>query len=272
MFFVDFLLYSVNMRVLFFFICLFFLLRAVTLTHAAETSERITQFDVITLINPNGTVAVKETIAYDSGSEKKHALFRTIPTRYERNEKKYEILISEIAVKDTNGADQSFEVQEVNGDIRIRINETSPTMVIYYRVANAIFFDKEKDELIWNVIGRDWGIPIARAQFMTIFPYAVDRRDVRVHCFAGVFGSNISCAKGSFRTTNGTLTDAVIMEHSELSKNDTMIARVTFPKGLVIEHTTLETFLFQIKKYWMALIAVFSSVAAGIYMVKKRRI
>jgi len=60
-------------------------------------------------------------------------------------------------------------------------------VIIEYRVANALRFFDDHDELYWNVTGNEWEIPIHRASASLHLPAGASQ--VRASAFTGLFGS-----------------------------------------------------------------------------------
>jgi uncharacterized membrane protein YgcG len=66
-------------------------------------------------------------------------------------------------------------------------NDAERTVVIRYRVTNALRFFDDHDELYWNVTGDEWPYPIGRARAVITLPGTAV--NVRANAFTGGYGS-----------------------------------------------------------------------------------
>ena len=163
---------------------------------AQSAQEVIHDYTVEIQILPDGDLRITETIDYDFGSELHHGIFRTIPTRYYRDEVYDRVYrIEDVSVTASAGAPSDTEVSQEGTSTVIRIGDSDVeisgrhTYAIAYRVEGALNAFADHDELYWNAIGDEWAVPIERAEVTVVAPQAMQR----VTCFQGYAGATESC-------------------------------------------------------------------------------
>jgi uncharacterized protein (TIGR04222 family) len=163
---------------------------------AQSAQEVIHDYTVEIQILPDGDLRITETIDYDFGSELHHGIFRTIPTRYYRDEVYDRVYrIEDVSVTASAGAPSDTEVSQEGTSTVIRIGDSDVeisgrhTYAIAYRVEGALNAIADHDELYWNAIGDEWAVPIERAEVTVVAPQAMQR----VTCFQGYAGATESC-------------------------------------------------------------------------------
>jgi hypothetical protein len=198
-------------------------------TAAAAAGEQITSYDVTLTVRRDGTMEVREQIAYDFGDQQKHGIFRTIPVRvpYDENQDRvYEI--SGFAVTSPTGAPTEVDRSESNGVASYRIGDPDRTVsgrqkyVVTYTVDGALNAFADHDELYWNAIGDGWDVPIASATTRVVTPAPPTREA----CFAGPRGSSLPCGSIGSDATTVTAT-----QPAGLAPYDAMTVVVGLPKG-----------------------------------------
>jgi uncharacterized membrane protein len=168
----------------------FVFLFAVLPSAARELS--ISHFDEIVTVNPDGTIEVTETIeARFSGSW--HGIYRTIPVEYETPQHlNYSLLIEPLSVTDDDGHPLKYEQKREGRYLKFKISvpgalDTTKTVLLHYRVLNAIRFFEDHDELYWNVTGDEWDVPLLAVSARIELPQGVT--GLHALAFTGVYGS-----------------------------------------------------------------------------------
>lgn len=163
---------------------------------AQSAQEVIHDYTVEIQILSDGHLKVTETIDYDFGTELHHGIFRTIPTRYYRDEVYDRVYrIEDVSVTASAGAPSDTEVSQEGSSTVIRIGDADVeisgrhTYTIGYRVEGALNGFADHDELYWNAIGDEWEVPIERAEVTVETPTSIQR----VTCFQGYAGATESC-------------------------------------------------------------------------------
>ncbi len=161
----------------------------------ATGHETITAYDVVLTVRSNGVLHVREEIDYDFGAERRHGIFRTIPTtaRYDDDfDRIYEL--DNVKVTSPTGAPDDVKVEGGN-TTTIRIGDpdktiTGPhTYVIDYDIKGALNSFPDHEELYWNAIGAEWDVLITAATVTVDMPANI----TKVACFGGPVGSTLPC-------------------------------------------------------------------------------
>ncbi|MGH8940199.1 MAG: DUF2207 domain-containing protein, partial [Actinomycetes bacterium] len=163
----------------------------------AADGERITSYDVVLTVERDGTLDVRESIAYDFGTNHRHGIFRTMPVRvpYDNdNDRVYRI--DDFRVSSPSGAPTDLEESESGGVATYRIGHPDRTVTgrhvyeLSYRVDGALNDFPTHVELYWNAVGADWDVPIGTARARVEAP-----GDIGAHtCFGGPTGSTLPCS------------------------------------------------------------------------------
>jgi uncharacterized membrane protein YgcG len=168
---------------------------------AADEGWTIDAFDVEISVHQDATMAVRETLSIDFGTQPHHGIFRDIPVIYEwdtDSHRVYDLTINAV----TNGAGRSwaYSVSQNGADKEIKIGDPNTTLsgrqsyVIAYTVAGALNGFADHDELYWNVTGQQWAVPIKEASATVAVP--ADGL-VWINCFQGQLGSREACRSSS---------------------------------------------------------------------------
>jgi uncharacterized membrane protein YgcG len=198
--------------------------------------EQIQAYDSDVRIEANGSLLVSETIHYDFGVVPHHGIFRDIPDRFDYPNKKNTdrvTPISVVSVRASAGTPADFETSDKrsgnNGYLELKIGDPDRTITglhtyeIKYRVKGALNAFPDHDELVWNAVGNEWTVPVARATAEVTSPAAIPR----VACAEGAFGSNLPC-----RTATVTGSTATFGQ-DDLAPHEGLTFTVAIPKGAV---------------------------------------
>ncbi len=199
---------------------------------AQSAGEVIHDYAVEIQILPDGDLGVTETIDYDFGSQLRHGIFRTIPSRYYFDEVSDRIYrIEDVSVTATGGAPSDVETSQEGSSTVIRIGDPDVeisgrhTYTIAYRVEGALNTFSDHDELYWNAIGDEWAVAIERADVGVRAPADIQR----VTCFQGYDGSTESCASEREGST------ATFSPGRTLQPFEGLSVVIAIPKGAVPE-------------------------------------
>jgi uncharacterized membrane protein YgcG len=197
---------------------------------AQAADEKINAYDVSVDIQRDGSIVVAERIDYDFGFTQHHGIIRNIPARFhydDRNDRVYPLRV--LSVVGSPGTPDEYEVNKSGSEIQIKIGDPDRTIsgehtyTITYRVEGALNGFADHDELYWNAIGTEWGVPIEAATVAVRAPVGLDR----VACFAGPLGSNRPCQGSDLQGDSATFT------HQGLSPYEAVTVVVGFPRGTV---------------------------------------
>ena len=162
-------------------------------------AERIPSYGVDIQIDPDGSIEVVETIAYDFGSTPHHGIFRDIPTAvpYEPDDRYERVFPLDVQSVTSATAPDRYEVEDAGGGLtRIRIGDPDQeitgahTYEIRYVIEGTLNTFDDHLELNWNAVGDQWAVGIDRVDVTVEAPASVER----VACFAGATGSTDPCA------------------------------------------------------------------------------
>jgi uncharacterized membrane protein len=215
---------------------------------AAARELVIQQFDETVEVNPNGTIEVTETIeARFTGAW--HGIYRTIPVEYDTLQHlNYSLLLEPLSVTDYSGNPLKYEQKREGRYLKFKISvpdaqDRTRTVIIRYRVLNAIRFFDYHDELYWNVTGDDWDVPIRSVSAKIELPAGVT--GLHAIAFTGVYGSRDRDAQVE---TNGNLVE-VRTNHS-LSYREGLTAVVGWDKGFVQPPSTAMKISLFLRSNW----------------------
>jgi Predicted membrane protein (DUF2207) len=202
---------------------------------AQSGGEVIHSYDVEIQILDTGDLTITERIDYDFGTELRHGIFRTIPSRFyvdDVNDRIYPIV--DVVVQ--SDAPDDVDVSEEGGITTIRIGDPDVEIsgrhvyTLSYRVEGALNAFPDHDELYWNAIGDEWAAPIERARVRVRTPAQIQR----VACFQGYEGSTEPCARAEARDLTASFSSG-----RALNAYEGMTVVVAIPKGAVPEPTPI---------------------------------
>jgi uncharacterized membrane protein len=192
----------------------------------------IQHFDDEVIVSEDGTIDVTETIQAHFSGENWHGLYRMIPTEYTNPEGlNYSLLIDHIAVTDSDGHSLKYEQSREGRYTKFKIyiphaDDSTHTVVLHYRVLDAIRFFEDHDELYWNVTGNDWEVPIQSASAHLALPAGVS--GLHAIAYTGALNSRAQDAVVEIR-------DNAVDVHSTrpLSFHQGLTVVIGFDKGFV---------------------------------------
>jgi hypothetical protein len=159
---------------------------------AAARQLTIHSFDVVMVVHPDSTVDVTETLEIKfEGSW--NGIYRTIPIEYrDAANFNYTLFLEPERVSDDNGNALKYEVSRQGGYKRFKIYlpnaaNATRTILIRYKVLDALRFFPDHDELYWNITGNEWEAPIENATARIELPSGVT--GLHATAFTGGFGS-----------------------------------------------------------------------------------
>jgi uncharacterized protein (TIGR04222 family) len=200
---------------------------------SAQPAETIHEYRVRLEILADGDVRIIERIDYDFGSQRRHGIFRTIPSRSyfdETRDRIYRIDVESVTA--TAGAPSDVEVTQEGASTVIRVGDPDVeisgrhTYILVYRVEGALNAFPDHDELYWNAIGQEWEVPIEEARGVVRAPLSISD----FTCYQGYQGSTEPCA-----TSAASGTEARFSAGRTLQPFEGMSIVVALPKGAVPE-------------------------------------
>ncbi|MGH7481257.1 MAG: DUF2207 domain-containing protein, partial [Longimicrobiales bacterium] len=166
-------------------------------TARAQSAETIRDYRVRVEILPDGDLRITERIAYDFGSQLRHGIFRSIPTRFYFDETRDRVMPVDVESVTATDAPDDVDVSEEGSSTIIRVGDPDVevsglhTYTLVYRVEGALNAFDDHDELYWNAIGPEWQAPIESVRIAVVAPGSI----TETACYQGYQGSTEPCAR-----------------------------------------------------------------------------
>jgi uncharacterized membrane protein len=188
-------------------------------------------FDAQIQVHPDGTIDVTEVIeAQFTGAW--HGIYRTIPVEYTDAEGlNYTLLLDQISATDSDGGKLKLEQNREGRYVKFKIyvpnaEDATHTILLHYRVLDALRFFQDHDELYWNVTGNEWDNQIDLITAHIELPAGVT--GLHAVAYTGVTGSRTEDARVE---THGNVVD--ITSTRRLGYRQGLTAVVGFDRGFV---------------------------------------
>ena len=234
------------------FLLLVLLLAAAAPLDAAARSLVIERFDVEVFVFKEGHVEVTETIQ-PRFTGVWNGIFRTIPVEYRTPQGfNYTLLLDVTSVTDDRGTPLKVEQSRERHYRKFKIwvpdaRDATRTVILRYRVQNALKFFETHDELYWNVTGDEWEVPITSAAARVRLPPGAS--GLRALAFTGAYGSREQRADVEIAHS-----EVRVRMRRSLAFREGMTVVVGFDKGLVTEPGPAATALLFLRSNWVFLI------------------
>jgi uncharacterized membrane protein len=182
-------------------------------------------------VHPDGTIDVTEVMeAQFTGAW--HGIYRTIPVEYTDDAGlNYTLLLDQIGATDSEGQRLKLEQNHEGRYIKFKIyvpaaEDATRTIVLHYRVLDALRFFQDHDELYWNVTGNEWENAIELVTAHIELPAGVT--GLHAVAYTGITGSRAEDARVE-------ISDNVVDIRStrRLGYRQGLTAVVGFDKGFV---------------------------------------
>jgi len=234
---------------------------------SAQTGETIRNFNVAIKINSDASLDVQESIIYNFDSNSRHGIFRDLPINYAARGGNFALRISNISVVDADGAPYKFTTSYPGKNIEIKIGDANQyvtgqkTYIIKYKISRAINYFSDHDELYWNVTGNDWTVPIEKSSAQITLPQTINIADLKKDCFAGNYGSTISCSDITTHQTPDNLVTAVEFgQIYPLPAGQGFTIVVGWPKNLVTKPSAIQNILDTVKDNWVIFLPILTLI------------
>ncbi len=215
----------------------------------------IQHFGESVVVSPEGTIEVTETIEAQFIGSNWHGIYRTIPVEYITPAGlNYTLLLEPLSVTDDSGQPLRYERSWQGRNIQFKIYVRNPdnatrTIVLRYRVLNALTFFEDHDELYWNVTGNAWEAPIERVTAEIDLPEGVT--GLNAASYSGAFGSRAQNA-----TIQSNSNSVQLHTIHSLGLHEGLTIVVGWDKGFVHEPTAVEKMVFMLRSNWPILIPI----------------
>ncbi|HEU4828140.1 MAG TPA: DUF2207 domain-containing protein [Gemmatimonadales bacterium] len=205
---------------------------------AAQRSLEIRRFDARITVSPDASIEVTETIeANFIGAW--NGIYRKVPVQYRTPQGfNWSIRLSLISATDGQGAPLRTETSREGHSIQYKMwvpgaTDAVKTVVLRYRVENALRFFEEHDELYWNVTGDEWDVALGMVTAEIVLPTGAT--GIRATAFNGVQGATLTEAE---IVDSGT--SVSIRMPRPLEFREGLTAVVGWDKGAVAEPTAAD--------------------------------
>ena len=208
----------------------------------------IQRFDETVTVNPNGTIEVTEIIE-TRFTGFWHGIYRTIPVEYDTPQHlNYSLLLEPLSVTDDDGHALKYEQKREGRYLKFKISvpgaqDATKTVMLHYRVLNAIRFFEDHDELYWNVTGAEWDAPIRSASAKIELPD--DVTGLHAIAFTGAYGSRESDAQVE---TKGNIVQ--VSANHPLSYREGLTVVAGWDKGFVHPPSTAAKIALFFRSNW----------------------
>ena len=209
---------------------------------------RIEQFASHIAVATDGSIEVGETIRARFSGEWQ-GLYRTIPVESRTPHGLNSTMCLQVRrVTDGDGRPLTFETSRERQYRKLKILvpgavDTTRTVVVTYRVANAMHVFQDHDELYWNVTGDQWDVPI-------------DDATARIDLPAGVTGLHATdfTGRAGARAQNALLgvqgSSVEVHTNKRLSVYEGLTVVVGWDRGFVHEPTAVEEATLFLRSNW----------------------
>lgn len=190
-------------------------------------------FDADIRVLPDAGIEVTERLTVRfNGSW--NGIYRSIPVRYRTPQGfSFDLRLDLVGVTDDNGRPLKTEVDRERHYRKIKMwvpgaHDATRTVILKYRVANALGYFEDHDELYWNVTGDEWDFPIGHATARVSLPPRAS--EIRAIAYTGAYGSRAQNAEVSIQGT-----DIQVQTSRPLEYREGMTVVVGWSKGVVTE-------------------------------------
>jgi uncharacterized membrane protein YgcG len=225
---------------------------------AASREIAIERFEADLVVSADGGLEVEETIRFRFDGAW-NGIEREIPVEYRTPQGlAYRLDLQLVSIADDQGTTLRHESSRVRHYRRFRIwvpgaADAARTVVIRYRVANALRFFASHDELYWNVTGDTWEMPIGAASARVLLPDAAT--SLRATAFTGPYGSR---ARDADVAIDGSTVRVEMTRALDFREGLSVV--VGWAPGVVRRPTALENFAGAVAANWPLVIPVFAFI------------
>jgi Predicted membrane protein (DUF2207) len=230
-----------------------FLVVAFIAAPAAARQLVIKNFDEQVLVNRDSSIDVTENIETQFIGGPWHGIYRTIPIQYQGPaDFNYTLLIEDVSAREPDGTHLRVEQSHRGPNLEFKIyvpnaDNSTQTVVLHYRVLDALRFFSDHDELFWNVTGEEWDEPIQSASAAIELPDGA--AGVHAVAYSGAFGARTQDANV---TVNGNFVH--VQSTAPLGYHQGLTVVIGFDKGLVHQPTAGQKIALFLRSNWPLLV------------------
>jgi hypothetical protein len=235
----------------------------------ASRSEKILDFQSWIQVHRDGSMSVTENIKVVCARQQiKRGIYRDFPTKYkDRYGNTVKVGFEVVSVlRNTNS--EPYHIKDVSNGKRVYIGHKNVflkpgiyTYTISYKTSRQLGFFENFDELYWNVTGNGWNFVIENVEAVVELPQWAEV--LQSDGYTGRYGSEGQDYSTGF-DEHGNIT--FITTRSLMPKEGLTIA-VAWPKGIVVEPTTVEKLGYMWKDNQSAAVATFGFLILTFFYV-----
>lgn len=250
-------------------VIVFFVLAFIAFPKNTFAAEVINSFYSRIEVNQDTSLTITEQIDYNT-TISKHGIYRYIPVSYNKNGKKEVLPITDVTVTDDKGIPIPFTRSTDGNFVNLKIGDPEVTFsgkkiyVIRYTVERGVDQLENYDQLLWDITGEGWQIPIENSSATVISNFASISS---VECYSGVVGGNDGLCNYEQGDNQATFEYA-----NQIYYGNNMTVLLNLPKGSqLIFPTQLDLFLLWLKINWPVLLAPIPPIIMFIWWYLKGR-
>lgn len=245
---------------------------------AVQAGDKVDNFQVKAVINKNGDVDITEEFVYDYGDDKRHGIYRYIPTYYNRQGNQYTNRITDIKVTDNNGQPMVFSTTHKDRNLQIIIGDENKTVTggkvykIQYKIKRAFnFFNKEAD-FFWNITGNNWSLPITQTVYTVTLPEPVGKNEFTSECLFGAIGDMKDCLSSRYIFDSPDKVSGAVFIAENIPAGGSMTTAIKMSEKSIKKPTVWKNIVFLLQdNIWWVFVVLVLSITLLVGKIRKKR-
>jgi uncharacterized membrane protein len=236
---------------------------------AGARTLTIQSFDVHVTVYPDSTIDVTEILDVNFQGVW-HGIYRNIPVEYTGSMGlNYTLFLEPQSITDADGNALKYEISRRGRYKQFKIYvpdavNTTRTIVIRYRVLDALKFFADHDELYWNITGTEWDAPIANASAQIVLPAGVS--GLHAEAFTGGYGE-----RGQNASVKVAGNEVQIQTQQPLGYHEGLTAVVGWDKGFVHPPGAWQKISMFLRSNWPFFVPILAFFLMGWFWYTKGR-
>ena len=228
----------------------------------AEKTERILDFKSWIKVHRDGSMTVTEDITVVCARQQiKRGIYRDFPTIYkDRYGNRVKVKFEVVSVL-RNDSSEPYHIKDLSNGKRVYIGQKNVLLkrgehnyTITYNTDRQLGFFEDFDELYWNVTGNGWNFVIENVEAVVELPQWAEI--LQSAAYTGRFGEQGQ----DFEISYDEQGNIIFNTTRQLMPQEGLTIAVSWPKGVVIEPTTMEKVGYMWKDNLSTAVAAFGLV------------
>ncbi len=198
-------------------------------------TERILDFDSAVVIDPDGSLAVTETITVQAaGDQIKRGIVREFPTTYRGADGRTARVGFNLVDVRRDGRPEPYHTENRSNGVAVYVGQKDVflppgiyTYTLVYSTTRQLGFFADHDELYWNVNGNGWRLPLDRVSCVVHLPGGAEA--LQAVAYEGPQGSTDS------RSFEAGESRVAFSSSRPYAPGEGLTIAVSWPKGFVAE-------------------------------------